>query len=262
MGGFKADLQNIKLSELKIIDPKSFRANFIDETNNKYGALTVVGAVRRDSDRKTMWACQCECGRVIIVTGSDLRGGKYSSCGHLCDKKEDLTGQVFGRLRVIEEDLSLLPKQRADRMRHWFCQCECGSITSVCGRNIKNGTTMSCGCLKSKGENAISKILSQNNIPYQRQKKIEGCINPNTNIPLRFDFYVKNNYVIEYDGEQHFYDTRFPDRYNLETVQQSDEIKNSYCKNNNIPIIRIPYTHLKDIVLKDLLLETSDFIQE
>jgi len=37
-------------------------------------------------------------------------------------------------------------------------------------------------------------------------------------------------------------------------------IKNQWCKNNNIPLIRIPYTHLEDLRLEDLLLETSQFI--
>ena len=32
------------------------------------------------------------------------------------------------------------------------------------------------------------------------------------------------------------------------------------CKENNIPLIRIPYTHLNKLCLEDLLLETSNFI--
>jgi len=37
-------------------------------------------------------------------------------------------------------------------------------------------------------------------------------------------------------------------------------IKNQWCKNNNIPLIRIPYTHLQNLCLEDLQLETSKFI--
>jgi len=37
-------------------------------------------------------------------------------------------------------------------------------------------------------------------------------------------------------------------------------IKNQWCKENNIPLIRIPYTHLQDLCLEDLQLETSQFI--
>jgi len=37
-------------------------------------------------------------------------------------------------------------------------------------------------------------------------------------------------------------------------------IKNQWCKENNIPLIRIPYTHLKDLQIKDLMLETTKFL--
>lgn len=43
-------------------------------------------------------------------------------------------------------------------------------------------------------------------------------------------------------------------------VQEHDIFKNNWCKENNIPIIRIPYTHLKDLCIEDLLLETSNFV--
>ena len=32
-----------------------------------------------------------------------------------------------------------------------------------------------------------------------------------------------------------------------------------WCKDNNIPLIRIPYTHYKELKIEDLLLETSKF---
>lgn len=78
-----------------------------------------------------------------------------------------------------------------------------------------------------------------------------------TNFPARFDFYVNEQYLIEYDGEQHFIDSFYG---TLNKIQQRDKIKNSYCKQNNIPLIRIPYTHKENIVIEDLLLETSEFI--
>lgn len=46
----------------------------------------------------------------------------------------------------------------------------------------------------------------------------------------------------------------------LEEQKEKDNYKNDWCKNNNIPLIRIPYTHLKDLCIEDLLLETSTFI--
>ena len=42
-------------------------------------------------------------------------------------------------------------------------------------------------------------LLTENNIPFIQEKKFDSCISPKGN-PLRFDFYVNNKYLIEYDG--------------------------------------------------------------
>ena len=82
-------------------------------------------------------------------------------------------------------------------------------------------------------------------------------------MPAYFDFYLTDyNVLIEYDGIQHFEarESSWNTTENLLKTQKRDQIKNEWCKNNNIPLIRIPYTHLKNISLKDLLLDTSDFL--
>lgn len=73
-------------------------------------------------------------------------------------------------------------------------------------------------------------------------------------------FFVNNKYIIEFDGKQHFNIGGWNDNKALEKNFEHDKLKNEYCLKNNIPLIRIPYTHLKKICLNDLLLETSNFI--
>ena len=83
----------------------------------------------------------------------------------------------------------------------WICKCECGSIISVKGNNLISNNTQSCGCSKlSHGEIKIKQLLDEYNISYEMEKTFPECINPKTNKPLRFDFYVNNSYLIEYDG--------------------------------------------------------------
>ena len=48
--------------------------------------------------------------------------------------------------------------------------------------------------------------------------------------------------------------------YNTELAQKHDIIKNAWCLANDIPLIRIPYTHYDNLCLEDLQLETSKFI--
>ena len=78
---------------------------------------------------------------------------------------------------------------------------------------------------------------------------------------MRFDFYVNNKYLIEYDGQQHFYDIKyFGGEEQFKKQQQYDKIKNEYCKSHNIPLIRIPYWHYDKITIDDLRPETSQFL--
>lgn len=59
--------------------------NYIDETNNKYGLLTVLhkSPLKHISRAGVLWHCKCECGKEIDVLGIDLRNGVVSSCGCL-----------------------------------------------------------------------------------------------------------------------------------------------------------------------------------
>ena len=98
-------------------------------------------------------------------------------------------------------------------------------------------------------------------IEYIKEKTFEDFIYSDTLRKPRFDFLIKYNqkeYLVEYDEIQHFKQTLYSN--NLTKIKNNDKIKNNWCKKNNIPLIRIPYTHLKELCLEDLLLETSKFI--
>ena len=72
---------------------------------------------------------------------------------------------------------------------------------------------------------------------------------------LPFDFYIPDkNLCIEFDGIQHFEPTRFNkkmtheeaiENYNQQVIKYN--IKTNYCKNNDINLLRIPYTEFKNI---------------
>lgn len=85
------------------------------------------------------------------------------------------------------------------------------------------------------GERCISQWLDANHIPYERQKYIPE-------IRKYFDFYVNNKYMIEFDGEQHFKPVEhFGGKEKFEQQQKYDQIKNKWCLDNRIPLIRIRY---------------------
>lgn len=83
----------------------------IDLTGKKFGRLTVLKRSPENINRKPAWVCQCECGNIKIVRGSDLKEGKTKSCGCLqkevsknrSDSKAFREGMVFGYLTVIKD---------------------------------------------------------------------------------------------------------------------------------------------------------------
>ena len=70
------------------------------------------------------------------------------------------------------------------------------------------------------------------------------------------DFFVDERYIIEFDGRQHFeYDeSGWNSKENFEKTKERDAFRDKWCKDNNIPIIRIPYTKLKELTIEDLIL--------
>ena len=174
---------------------------------------------------------------------------------------EDLTGRYFGKLKVIQKS------EKSGRRIYWDCECECGNIITVKGDALRQNLQQSCGCIKSKTENIIANLLKENNILFVSQYSFEELISE-SGTRYRFDFgIIKNNkllYLIEYDGEQHFPEniqkTGWNTKEHFDIVKKRDNIKNEFCLNNNIPLIRIPYTHKEKIKMEDLLLETSQFI--
>lgn len=47
----------------------------------RFGRITVIGDAGVSKARARMWKCACDCGRVVVVRGSSLRGGTTRSCG-------------------------------------------------------------------------------------------------------------------------------------------------------------------------------------
>lgn len=62
--------------------------------------------------------------------------------------KEDLTGKVFHRLKVIEQAEDYISPQ-GNHYAQWKCECCCESNKTiiVTGSQLKSGHTRSCGCL-------------------------------------------------------------------------------------------------------------------
>ena len=164
---------------------------------------------------------------------------------------------LFGQLTVLYPT-----SQRLNGQVVWHCKCTCGKEIDVRSYNLISGNTFSCGCLKqSHGEYLIEQLLQKNNIQYEKEKTFSSCVFNDTKQLARFDFYVNNQYIIEFDGEQHFNYTQtgWNTKENFIKTKEHDNYKNQWCKENKMTIIRIPYHHEKEIFLENVI-PTSSFI--
>jgi len=108
----------------------------------------------------------------------------------------------------------------------------------------------------SIGEFEIMKFLDENNVEYKHNRPIKGCKYKKA---LLFDFQIPDKKIcIEYDGKQHYYPiSYFGGEKSFEENKIRDSIKDEFCKENNIKMIRIPYSlnqkEVKELLNKELL---------
>ena len=109
-------------------------------------------------------------------------------------------------------------------------------------------------CKNSKGENKIYEILEKMKIFFVKEKRFENCKDKNS---LPFDYYLPNyNLCIEYDGEQHFKSIDvFGGKDVFKDRIKKDNIKNNFCNENNIKLLRIPYYDFENMenILKNYI---------
>lgn len=108
-----------------------------DLTGKRFGKLTVLEYIKIPNGT-SKWKCQCDCGTITYKTTGHLNAGAVS-CG--CTKSQDLTGQRFGKLIVLEKT-----GQNRSRSTKWKCQCDCGNLCEKSTGDLNAGFATSCGC--------------------------------------------------------------------------------------------------------------------
>jgi|ERR1035437_1203103 hypothetical protein len=140
----------------------------------------------------------------------------------------------------------------------WICEHFHEWTSTVSARTSKNNNGCKvCNGKKYKGEVMVEYFLKTNKInkmKYEPQKKFNDCkgIASQRKMKLAFDFAVYDGEklfcLIEFDGKQHFEPVkRFGGEKGFKKVQTNDAIKNKYCEDNGIYLIRIPYWDFKNI---------------
>lgn len=255
--GYKTSCGCAKIEQLKEVQ----RNNIKDLTGKKFGNLTVLYMV--DGISPTTWHCVCDCGQEVNRLATSLYQGNTTNCG--CGRKnlrKSLIGQKFGKLTVVKRaDNYVSPSGNVQIM--YECLCECGNTTIVHSTSLKKKLVNSCGCIKSVGEMLVEKYLNSIGIKFEREYCFKDCKDKRE---LPFDFAIFNKqyelqFLIEINGKQHYEPIAAIKNQDdamsvLNYTQYHDHIKQTFCGNNNIPLLVIPYYNLnkhQEILNKELL---------
>jgi len=168
---------------------------------------------------------------------------------------EQFVKEVFD---LVGDEYEILGEYKNNKTKIKVRHDKCGNEWEVTPNDFIKGNRCPI-CKMSKGEEKIAKYLTKFGIKYETQKEFGGLVYLR---PLKFDFFlIDRNLCIEYDGEQHFEPINFcgnkeQAEENFKNQQIRDKMKNEYCKDNGINLLRIKYTdfdNIKKILKKELL---------
>ena len=168
-----------------------------------------------------------------------------------CGKRAPLTQkELIEKVGLVDNTIEVVGEYYNVATKIPFRCKRCGKVWEAKPNNILNGKGCPY-CKRSKGEMKISQILDDMAVEYGIQYRFPDCKDESV---LPFDFFLPTyNTCIEYDGLQHFEPCTFGGiskeraAENLKLAQKHDRIKDKYCQDNNIILIRIPYWEYKNI---------------
>lgn len=155
----------------------------IDLTGQSFGKLKVIKYEGKNKYGTFMYLCQCDCGNRRICSSSHLNAKYFTSCG--CDRKEDLTGNKYGRLVAVNRVGN----------NEYLCQCDCGNYIMSIDKYLRNGHKSSCGCLAKEQRTELMRINSIKPIEGTRIEKLNDKLQKNNTSGTKGVYKVKNKNI-------------------------------------------------------------------
>lgn len=177
-----------------------------------------------------------------LASQTSHQGASCPQCGiKKVSKSLTLAPEYLIELYNSEKEVLLNPYEYINNseLNLKFVCPECGRTFTTSKSNYDSGKKRCDVCTKRKssGEYLIEEFLKSHDIQFKSEYRFDDCRDEK---PLPFDFYLEElNTIIEFDGQQHFEATYGWER--LIKTKEHDLIKDIYCKENGIKLIRIPY---------------------
>lgn len=189
----------------------------------------------------------CDKGHNIQMTfGNFQRGNRCKICATKKNIDKQRHSYEYVKSFIKSIGYTLIDEKYVRNSDKLKIRCDKGHEISTSFKNLLKGNRCpECGVI-SHGEEKIKQILERENISFEIQYTFKDCKFKKV---LPFDFYLKDkNILIEYDGIQHFEIREYFGGLNsFIDTKIRDTIKNIYCKENNIKLIRIPYWKFESI---------------
>lgn len=244
---------------------------FVKRVQAVYGSEYTILGKYINSDHKVL-VRHNKCGNVYYTRPADfLRGHGCPKCayqtravkigdahrGSLENVKESIKEILGNQYQVLTKDSDYKGNRQHILIKHLICGHTYRARYSDIQRYGTGCPYCSAKAQISSGEHKILSLLKDNFQLKAKQDFYYGYIIPDLKDKknLHFDFYLsKQKIAIEYDGQQHYEAIDwFGGKESLQRQQKHDLMKDQYCKNKHIKLIRIPYTVISKSEIKDIL---------
>ena len=200
----------------------------------------------------TKLKCRCKIDGYIWFTkwNSLSQGFGCPECGN--HRRDYTIEDIKRKIKKVNKDIDVLDEEYKGSYEKIKLKCTIHNYewSAPVGNTLRGGGCKLCN--SSRGETIVYNFLRDNDIKFEKEYSFDD-LKGDYNV-LRFDFaiFIENKLycLIEYDGEYHY---KSVNRNNLSKIQRYDGIKNKYCIENHIPLIRIPYWEIKNI--KEILFD-------
>lgn len=238
----------IKLSESRRLDKNTILSRI---ENNFNGTIQIIDIDNYENVNTTLQYKCLVCGNYSQASVENLlqgHGCPYCANQHRNDSKRLNLNIVKKRIKELSsgEYVCVGGAYKNNTSPIQLKHVECGTVFTTNFLVFSNGAITCPSCRGSFGEQQIKGYLNNyTNFSYKYGYLIPDLVDKRN---LHFDFWIPEiNTAIEYDGQQHFKPTQFNYRGNKEAVKQynlqkkHDKMKDNYCKEKGINLIRIRY---------------------
>lgn len=236
--------------KLKDIKEKVIKAGFIPLFDNYQNSSQKLKIMNKDG-----YILEALINNINTLRGEDIVTPKNSH-------------SIYNIKKFIKNNgytCELLSNEYKDKRTRLKLRCKCGEIFYTTWESLKSQHTYRCRKCSNKQsfyELKTEEWLIENSYKYRKEVTFEGCKNKRK-LPFDFQVFLEDDSycLIEIDGVFHYRPQYSEERFKEQ--KERDEIKNKFCRDNNIPLLRINYWRFREpYSYKQILKDFLDSLQQ